>query len=166
MLKRYPLILSCLVMGSLNFTRSSYAVRSIPWSSKRCGRSSYKKSTSRFTSTPLDCDCGWFWSTRLSLRAHFKFFRVLMAEFLDWQPYLCRPQVWLAAGRGRRIWRESWVVAICCSPCELLGYTWRGLSLDLIHLWLIIFYIHASSWIINFKNKKWDIKAILICFSI
>lgn len=71
-LKRYPAIVSCLVIGSLNFTRSSYAIRSIPWSSNRWARSSYRNSTSRSMFIVGFSEL-WAWSTGLARRAHFNF---------------------------------------------------------------------------------------------
>ena len=138
MLNKYPLIVSCLVIGSLNFTTSSYAVRSIPWSSKRCGRSSYKKPTNRSTST---VDFGGLWSTRLSPMAHLMCFwsalslRVELLFLKYWRGSLVvvglvglsRWEVRRTAGIGRKLWWESWVLAIClgskfkwCSPLALV----------------------------------------------
>lgn len=123
MLKRYPPMLSCLVIGSRNFTWSSYAVRSIPWSSKRWGRSSYKKFTNCFMSI---VDVGELWSTMLSLSAHFKCVCVLTARLLLFPTYwgggreipeglavVSRRKQTLRPWGGREIWWHKWVLAMC-----------------------------------------------------
>ena len=150
MLKRYPLIVSCLVIGSLNFTTSSYAVRSIPWSSKRCGRSSYKKPTNRSVST---VDFGGLWSTRLSPMAHLEFWSALRAKLLflkNWRGSLVVGLVELTctAGIGRKMWWESWVLAICLGSSK---FKWRGTS-----LWILAFLALVGSrrvWIL--AKRKW-----------
>lgn len=109
-------------MGSRNLTCSSYAVRSIPCSSKRWERSSCKKSTNRPTSS---VDFGGIWSTKLHRTTHLEFLVWgLKAGVLDrskrggrWVilPDFGGRRRELSVGVEGKFWRESWRVAIWAS---------------------------------------------------
>lgn len=132
-LNKYPVIVSCLVMGSRNLTSSSYAVRSIPCSSKRWGRSSYKKSTNWSTST---VDFGGFWSTKLNRTTHLEF-RVWGLEGTVLLRVISLPEL---GGRkpkpsdgvesAREFWRENRRAAIWATTRELPLGRWDYLEVE------------------------------------